>query len=74
MAKRMKEENTKKRSIFNVLNLQSGDMVIDFGTKNTVILVKDKGVVMHEESCAAQARLFVQAAKLTKWQVKQVRT
>ena len=53
MAKRMKEENTKKRSIFNVLNLQSGDMVIDFGTKNTVILVKDKGVVMHEESCAA---------------------
>ena len=53
MAKRMKEEKAKKNIGFSAFNLQSGDMVIDLGSKNTCIYVKDKGVVMHEQSCVA---------------------
>lgn len=53
MAKRIKTEKSKNKSIFSALNLQSGDMVVDLGSKNTVIYVKNKGVVMHEPSCAA---------------------
>ena len=49
----MKNENNKNTSFFPALNFQTGDMVIDLGSKNTVIYVKNKGVVMHEPSCAA---------------------
>ena len=53
MAEGKKASRMKSGRAFPALNFQNGDMVIDLGSKNTVIYSKNKGVVMNEKSCAA---------------------
>ncbi len=45
-----KNKKTKKRGFFNSLN---SDLAIDLGTANTLIYLKDKGVVLNEPSIVA---------------------
>lgn len=44
---------SKKRNIFEIFGFLSNDIGIDLGTANTLVFVKDKGVILNEPSVVA---------------------
>ena len=45
----------------NLMGLWSSDMAIDLGTANTLVYVKNRGVVLNEPSVVAVLQIWVRA-------------